>query len=104
MSKKWWPIVYSKLLYKTGHYFLDMKYIYLSEIMTADSKNPNMQTISQILGKSIKNINLTIYMLAVSGCFGRILIRFSKFGWIRIRFRFSKFGRYPVWTSSLKPL
>ena len=26
MSKKHWPIFYSKLLYKTGHYFLDIQY------------------------------------------------------------------------------
>ena len=30
MSKKQWPILYSKLQYKTGHYFLDIQYDDLS--------------------------------------------------------------------------
>ena len=28
MSKKKWPIVYSNLLYKMGHYFLDRRYFF----------------------------------------------------------------------------
>ena len=26
MSMKWWPILYSNLLNKMGHYFMDMQY------------------------------------------------------------------------------
>ena len=26
MSKMWWPVLYSNLLYKMGHYFLETQY------------------------------------------------------------------------------
>ena len=32
MSKKSWPILYSKLLHKMGHDFLDIQYIYMMSL------------------------------------------------------------------------
>ena len=39
-SKKLWPILYSKLRYNMGHYFLDMQYLRLVGIYLAVTDSP----------------------------------------------------------------
>ena len=77
MSKKKWPILYSNLLYKIGHYFLDRRYLYHLYILFAVwiySKTYDLQKIWWF-----KNVNISIaytFFKRAEFCMSSILIAF----------------------------